>query len=226
MALTRPGYDKKGVYDGNWGLASGELKTASAGQLFRRGMGFAVGGSGYKREALANSFGLLSKQQATQKGIMAAFQRKLVPGFGLFTAFDMASRNQGISDYTTQALALTGASVGFRFSQNIGLAQGKIMRLKGWKLSAFGGLRGIIGGIGGAALLGGAAYVASEFTNSNNFINQAAGNLRSADFVSKFTETNLTTTNRQRALEKISKSALNNRGQILGNEASVLNGLI
>src|SRR5882757_8904992 len=63
-----PGHDSSGTYTGNWGLEKEQVKNATASDMFQRASTFLGGGSGYKREALRNSFGLLSKQQKQLKG--------------------------------------------------------------------------------------------------------------------------------------------------------------
>lgn len=217
-----PGRDNEGKYTGSWGLAN--PNEVSASDHFRRAQEFGIGGAGYKREALLNSMGLITKNQRKQKGIGAFLQNKIaIPAYGLYSIYDMAFNPDGFASTTTNIGFGTGSAIGFRTGQSLGMGIARTVGMRAGIGGAIGG--GLGGGILGVGLAV-AGYAAGASFQSNNGVNSMADSLRSTNLFNKFTSTDLTLTNRQRALNKISKSALNNRGQILGNEASVLNGML
>ena len=72
----------------------------------------------------------------------------------------------------------------------------------------------------------GAATVIASASKNNNFIQQTAMKLNRDLMTSSGLETNNTLTSRQRALSKLSRAGLNDRGQMLSNEAMILKGLL
>lgn len=226
MSSIFPARDMTGLYTGSWGIGAKDASLATSGQMFKRSALFAFGGAGYKREALLNSFGLLSKQQKVQKGIGAALQRKLIPGVALYSAYKAFASGNGFEDIAVNAGTLFGGSVGMRTGQSLAMGLGRAVGMGRMGMMGAGIVGMGLGAIAGAAIIGGAAYTIATSTQSNNWINKLAASARSSDFHKDFVQTDLSLTHRQRALEQISKSAMNNRGQILGNEASVLNGLM
>jgi hypothetical protein len=222
-----PGRDAMGGYTANWGLDMKEVQAASAGQMFKRSAQFAFGGTGYKREALMNSFGLLSKQQKMQTGLGGLGQR-LTPLFmAASAAYDLVNGN-GFGDTMTNGAGYFGANVGFRIGQSFGFGVAKAAVMGTGRVAGVGALRvaGLIGGGLGAATIGGLAYGAAvaliTASDSDNFIIRTADKIRYAELNTQFVQTDMSLTHRQRALEQISKSAMNNRGSLLGNEASIL----
>lgn len=222
IGTTMGARDIYGKYTGSWGLDKNVLESASTRQLATRTRMFAFGGMGYNRENLTNAFGLLTKRQRLQKGATAFLTNRLVPAFGLYTLYHAYTEGEGAKEVVQTAGGIAGFNYAFRVSQSLGQTIGSTIGRAG----LIGGGLGIAGGLVGGALVAAGVYAITESGNSNNFISSAASSLKSADFITQFQETDLTLTNRQRALQKISKSALNNRGVILGNEASVLNGFM
>lgn len=219
-----PGRDEVGAYTGDFGIGAKAAKEASAGQLFKRAGIFATGGSGYKRELLANSFGFISKQQAAQKGLMNFFTNKmLIPATALFSLYDSA-KSGDISDFFVNSSFGIGAGIGGRIGQSLALGAGRAIGFETLGLRMLGGLGLGVGGLAVGALVAGTVSLGASFNDSNNLLARTADKMRYSSLVNDFTQTDTTLTHRQRALEQISKSALNNRGQLLGNEASILAG--
>lgn len=217
-----PGRGINGNYTGEWGLSRKAANAATSDQLFKRAGIFATGGSGYKREALANSFGIITKRQAIKGGL----QSKLIPGIALLSMYGAYKNGDNVTEtIASNAATWFGGSVGFRVGQSFGMGLARSAGMTGLRLGAVGFGAGL--GLAAIGTVGLAVGVAAAFgsTKSNNMLNRAVDNLRFAAINNDFVQTDLSLTHRQRALEQISKAALNNRGQILGNEASVLAGM-
>jgi len=232
----RAGHDYRGKYTNEWGHNSkeygakfnknGKLNKGfmSKEQMQARTRSFAFGGTGYKREALANSFGVLTKKQWARAPM---FEKLLIPGVAALNIYDAMKSDSPISGLIdTAAMHAIGAPA-FRIGQSIGMS---------WMRGAAGeaGIgflgRGIAGamGLGLAGVAVGAAMALDEGIkatgDSNNLIRRSAESIKAADFKSHFEVTDEGLTMRQRALQKLSKSGLNHRATTLGNESSVLFG--
>lgn len=89
---------------------------------------------------------------------------------------------------------------------------------------------GIAGGILGGALsyaaVAGTAYAAQDLFSADSKIAEGARKFTSLTSSANITQNQGTLTMRQRALQQISQSAMNDRAQVLGSEASILKSLI
>ena len=74
-----------------------------------------------------------------------------------------------------------------------------------------------------AAAYGIASAIGGQVT-ANNTIQNVRKRMYDSDMSRDLLQTNNTLTHRQAALQAISKSAMNNRGQMMGNEAQILYG--
>ena len=208
-----------------------ERNAASVGEHAGRAATFITGGSGAKREAFMNSLGFLTKNQkreatANAAGKMAKSTKWLIPGIAGITAADTALDGGGIDDfigdYTIPEVMAVG---GWHAGKNSGYLIGGALGNTGRPLLAMGAMGGIAGGAMG--LIGGAVagYVVSSASESDNMVRETAHAMKIGLFNGNFEENRKTLTSRQRAMSRLSKSALNDRGQILGNEASILAGV-
>ena len=82
---------------------------------------------------------------------------------------------------------------------------------------------GLMGGAIGAVGYG-SFKLQTDLTRSDSNIVGAIRNFTTRENSVNIQDSQLTLTMRQQALQKLSSSALNNRGQLLGNEADVLRG--
>ena len=89
---------------------------------------------------------------------------------------------------------------------------------------------GIAGGMLGGALaytaVAGSAYAAQDLFSADSKIAEGARKFTSLTSSANITQNQNTLTMRQRALQQISQSAMNDRQSILSNEAAILKGLI
>ena len=89
---------------------------------------------------------------------------------------------------------------------------------------------GVAGGMLGGALaytaVAGSAYAAQDLFSADSKIAEGARKFTSLTSSANITQNQNTLTMRQRALQQISQSAMNDRSSILANEAAILKGLI
>jgi len=228
----------------------GRTDTLNAGRLFGKSMLAATAGSGIKREMFANSLGLLTrhqKQAAKTQGFLAAQQTWMMPAMAAFGAISTLSEGGGVNDYIGEWMLpgiglMAGASAGWNAGLGVGAtaaaigrggtrAMGgsigaKAMGRTRFGMLALGGAGGAVGAAMGIGVGMAAGYVVQEGANSDNMINEAAEGMQYATFVSEFEQTQGTLTHRQKTLSKLSKSGLNDRGTLLGNEAMVIAGIL
>lgn len=85
---------------------------------------------------------------------------------------------------------------------------------------------GLMGGAVATGVVAGITYGASDLTSSESSIAKAARGYSKLSELADVTQNRGTLTMRQRALQQLSQSALNDRGSLLGNEASILKNLL
>ena len=99
--------------------------------------------------------------------------------------------------------------------------------IKGGKARlAVGVAGGILGGALSYAAVAGTAYAAQDLFSADSKIAEGARKFTSLTSSANITQNQGTLTMRQRALQQISQSAMNDRAQVLGSEASILKSLI
>ena len=99
--------------------------------------------------------------------------------------------------------------------------------IKGGKARlAVGVAGGILGGAVAYAAVAGSAYAAQDLFSADSKIAEGARKFTSLTSSANITQNQGTLTMRQRALQQISQSAMNDRQSILSNEAAILKGLI
>ena len=99
--------------------------------------------------------------------------------------------------------------------------------IKGGKARlAVGVAGGILGGAVAYAAVAGSAYAAQDLFSADSKIAEGARKFTSLTSSANITQNQGTLTMRQRALQQISQSAMNDRAQVLGSEASILKSMI
>ena len=88
------------------------------------------------------------------------------------------------------------------------------------------GIGGIAGGVAGFAAISGATWAIKDMTAADSVIAQGARKYTSLASSASTMQNNNTLTMRQRALQQLSQSSMNDRQSILSNEAAILKGLI
>ena len=88
------------------------------------------------------------------------------------------------------------------------------------------GIGGIAGGVAGFAAISGATWAIKDMSAADSVIAQGAKKYTSLASSASTMQNNNTLTMRQRALQQLSQSSMNDRQSILSNEAAILKGLI
>ena len=215
---------------GGYGYGNDKFSKVKPTRHFARARAFAFGGSGANREALQNSIGMITKKQIEfankQTGI---FGKALgyggtlaIPGFQLYMMNEAVKEGQTVGQYATETIApQVGMFYGGRVGANLGAGIQKAAGGNGMAGRFYGGLSGAA--VGMAAAYGIASAIGGSVT-ANNTIQNVRKRMYDSDINRDLLQTNNTLTPRQAALQAIQKSAMNNRGQMMGNEASILYG--
>ena len=204
-----------------WNHSLAQARAASVGERTNAFLNSANILGGSSRESLLNSIGMLTADQKVQiakaGGLNKIFTQGGVALGGVFTAgYALQSEDVG-----NEMIASTAASWGIMQGWRAGRDFGSILRASHVTRVGF----GAVGAASTAALGYGAIKAFSDLTSNESFIVDAAKNFASKEIFSKNQESDLALTLRQRSIQKLASSALNNRGQLLGNEAQVLKGV-
>lgn len=176
--------------------------------------------TGAGRDMMLSNMGVLTKStkaQMAQSGMVSKTFLGLGMAAGAFgNAYIAASSDSPINESIATLLGSTGVQAGWRSGKSIaGLWKGGHMS------------RITLGSVGAVAR-GGLAYgltkIAGDFFEQESVVADFAKKLSTREAFSFTPDTKATATMRQAALQKLSSSSLNNRGQLLGNEALALKG--
>jgi hypothetical protein len=204
------------------GLTMKEYKDASAATHFKRGARFLWPGSGANRENMLNSVGLLAKHQKRLGGFNSFFTRNMIPlGFAA-AAIGTVAAGGSIGDIGTNIAMEIGFMSAFRPAKEVGHGIGKMLGMGRTGSYA----TGLISGTGVGLVAAAAAAGIAGSTSNNNAIQRTGSRISRASTHGSGITTRDTLTNRQAVLQKLAKSGLNNRGQLLGNEASIIKGVL
>lgn len=247
--MTTPVYGGGGA-ELRYFLGSGINNNIGAAQHLNRAAHFAAG-KGLGTDMLNNA-GLMTKHQKailrSNAGLSTKFGAAVAPAVGIaFAATDLASYISGERDSTltdniatdmiSNVAQASAAIQGYRVTKELTHAATSLVSHGGGtgKLGlagrAFKGATGIGAGIigGGVATLAtGAIFSAAQgMASIDNSINRTKRKLSTGDTTSgTSTMTNQLMTSRQRALDKLSKSSMNDRAMTFGNEARILKGIM
>lgn len=203
---------------GHFALTSKQYERAGWGtHLARAGQSF-----GYRAQENAyNTMGMITKHQLKTSPLTSRFMTQVLGGG--FVAYG-ALHGDSISDVAGYTLPFGAAAIVYAPFKELGHATGKLLP------TSFGrGLGKVLGygaGLTAAAIFGGAAYGATQMFNNNNIIQETAAKINRGGYISRSGETRNTLTHRQKMLNKLSKSGLNDRGALLGNEAAIIRGVL
>lgn len=184
----------------------------------------AWGGAGRAGENLSNIGGRLTTHQLKNSPVQSRFFNQFLGSGFMYYGLLHGDSAQDIAGYT---LPFAAATLAYSPVREAGMFVGKSIGLgtRGFG----GGLGKVLGrGAGGIAALAaaGAAYAVSQAFDSNNFLKNAAAKINKGSYISKSGQNDNTMTHRQKMLNKLSKSGLNDRGALLGNEAGILRGIL
>lgn len=237
-------FHQDGRFD--FGMTAGARATTSSLGYASRAVKNLNPFSVQNRQTMMNAMGLVTKNQIDLVKInpttMNVLGTAMMPVLGAYSLYDTLSEGGSTSDFFNEFVVSAAAMQwGFRQGKAISYtgtkgAFGIAGRLTGGKYGA-GRLAGgisAISGFGSGILLGAAAgmvaqkigdFVATGGDNTN-WAKQVAGAMMSREGQTEGYSSGESMTLRQRTLAKLSKSGLNDRGTILGNEASILRGMM
>lgn len=216
------------------GWSHSAAQAAQASRLERAGAFFRlanpVGAS--SREILSSNLGRMTSELKIQNAKSGSFGRV----FGrigtasnvLFTGAVALQSDDPLNEFVATTALTWGVQHGWR----TGKALGSLAMYGGDVTGAATFLgrhapRVLMGGLMGGAVgaIGyGSFKLQTDLTKSDSNIVGAIRNFTTRENSVNIQDSQLTLTMRQQALQKLSSSALNNRGQLLGNEADVLRG--
>lgn len=226
---TRPAHtfdSYRPVFGTGYGLGFKGSMAASGGEHLARFAYFATPfGTGSGRQALMEAAGVMNKAQrfqATQARGFAKLGYAAVPISALgMTLMDM-HQDKEVSEIAGNIFSMGTALHGWRMGASLGGAAGSMFGQVGKLIGlGLGGATGLVAGlIAGQAIVGGISDAMSNDSQIRSFAKKAG----TKEMYANTPETRQTLTARGAALQKLAKSGLNDRGLLLGNEATVLKG--
>lgn len=177
-------------------------------------------------QGLRESVGILHKNQKVGLKSAGIGRRAMLAAPGAFSAIttvpDIFKGEDAEESYKGMA-----SNIGFMNGWRKGSAIGSLAGAPNTKMRGFGTLTGGLTG----GLLTGMAYSAIvetmyDLSSNESGIRSFARNLSSKELYDKGEMTRQSLTMRQAGLQKLARSGLNDRGLLLGNEASVLAGIM
>lgn len=186
---------------------SGVLNKTKA--LINHTVGFSAG------EAYANSFGFMTpgqKAMSANSSMLGKLSYKAIPAFGAYTAISSAIDGEDPFEYVGEQAAMGAATQGYRIGSTFGKSA----------LGRFGA--GLVGGAFVGAAVYGTFAAAKDLSGNHSSIAKAAKKMYTKELTAASFDNDKTLTMRQAALSKLSNSAINDRGLLLGNEAMILRG--
>lgn len=180
-----------------------------------------LGASG--RESLLNSLGLMTADQKTMysgMGMKGALMKGGIRLGGVLNLGFAVTSDDPLTDFTSNVLSGYGVQAGWRggkaaanvlFGAKVGHASRILM----------GGVAGFVGG----AVPMIAGEILKDATKSDSMIKKYAKKSYKQESLVEDRSSRQALTMRQAGLQKLSSSYLNDRGMLLGNEASILKGV-
>lgn len=167
------------------------------------------------------SFGFVSKENhlmASKGSLFQKMTRKaMIPGFTALTAFSaLQSDEDSLNSFLTMSVGTWGLQQGWR--QGKAGADALLGKAAHWKRIPIASVTSL--GLG--ALAAGATWAVNDLGKNDSAIAKSVKRIYSKEQFTSTKATQESLTMRRAALSKLSASSLNNRGQLLGNEASIL----
>lgn len=206
--------------EGGYGHSLAQAKVASTGEKLGTFLSHANIFGGSSRESLLNNLGMLTADQKVQLAKAGGFNKLLTKtmtgGAGLFIAYSALQSD----DPGNELIASTAAGWGLLQGWRVGKSFGSVLHASHVSRVGF----GAVGSVGTAAIGYGAVKSFADLTSNESVIVDYLKSTTSREVFAKSRDSDLSLTLRQAAMQKLSASSLNNRGQLLGNEAQILRG--
>lgn len=218
----RPTYGTSG-----YGLGSNAMKASRIEHLARFGHYLNPFGAGGESglQALKESFGIMNKQQkllAKQAKGLGRITHNIVPIAAAGMLFSDMMDHKGPGEIIEDFVSMGGALHGWRTGSALGGALNIGQKTKFLGLGVGGAVGAATGYLIGAAVVGGI----NDITTNDSGIRKFAKKLGTKESLVTSPDTRQSLTARQQSLQKLAKSGLNDRSLLLGNESSILAGLV
>lgn len=194
------------------------------------------------KEGGLNALGIMTRQQKLQfkQGNVLMKAMAVAPAaFSLYNNVSTILDGGDIGDALAMNLTAVGGMVGFHAGKSLAGAIGPggaakvapgaagALKMAGGKMRIASQLvGGVAGGAIGTAVVAGVSYGLQDLTSSESSIAKASRNYSKLSELASTQQNRDTLTMRQKALQQLSQSALNDRGSLLGNEAAILKNLL
>lgn len=212
--------------EGGFGLGFSGAMKASRGKHFSRfaQASLPLGYGASTLQGLREGAAILNKHQAIQFKT-AGFGGRLMLGLGSALPAMSVIKDIYEGDEPSDVVKDVLSNVGFMNGWRRGSALGGALTKESTVARAIGlGIGGASGALLGSALWSGAVDLAVDVTSNTSKVRAVARNMASKEMYAQGEMTNKALTMRQAGLQKLARSGLNDRGLLLGNEASVLAG--
>lgn len=206
---------KKGI-NSEFGHSVAQARMASMDERFKAFASHANPFGASARNAWAQSIGITGRDAKIYSSTVSShLMQNIVPrAVGAFMAYDALTADNPMEAYATNIAAGAASIYGWRS----GKALGNLIKPTHFARM---GVGGIAAGLATAMTVGSIAGQSDLFSNES-FIAKRAKKMHTRTDYTYLKDTSLSLSLRRSALEKLSSSALNNRGQLLGNEAQIL----
>ena len=184
-------------------------------------------------EGLSNSLGYATKQQRLQYktgGLMAKGMTAFTIGTGAYNLISTGINGGDMYDAMSDNLSFAAGMVGFHAGSKLGGAMSNVRKVGdktvGLKRRAVGSAIGGIGGnlVASQLVSGGLSAIKDMGSSDSQIVKTLKGQTLVTGGLGNITDNNKTLTMRQRSLQQLSQSSMNDRASILGSEASILRG--
>ena len=208
------GYGEKS----GWGTSVKQASQASRGERFKTFLQHANFLGASSRGSFADSIGATganTKALAAKGSIMSKVGRRVLgPGMAAVAVNDSLQSEDPLNNYLTFA----GAGWGLQQGWKTGKAAADVIKPTALLRTPI----GAVAAIGSAVVVGGGTWALGDLGKSDSTIAKKAKSFYKKETMASNKATNESLTMRSAAFNKLSSSSLNNRSQLLGNEADIL----
>lgn len=207
----------RGVTTG-YGHTKAQAAMASRGTRVADFMGHMNPLGASSRDSIMTSMGFAGRDSrilAAKGNFMESMNRRVLgPAFGMYMAASSLQSDSPLTEYATGVAVGAGLQQGWRAGKSFGniISASHKFRIAG----------GLVGGGLAAAVPAALIMGHADMFKNDSFIAKQAKQIYSRETFASSRDTQTSLTMRQAGLEKLSSSYLNNRQQLLGNEASIL----
>lgn len=222
------GYGAKETLEHGWGMGMKNAVAASRAEHFGRFLSFANPVGAAARSGWAESLGFVTEADRIRSKTATNFLGRMMPaaapiaagGLVAFGMYDMQDPGEIASNLLAGGAMINGFRMGKALGATLTPQNASVLRPLGM------GVLGTAGAIGGIAAVAGAYGILNDATSNDSHIRKLSKKIATKEMYARTDDTRQSLTARQQTLNKLAKSGLNDRAQLLGNEALALKGVI